>query len=139
MPLYNEYKKDLMGAVHSHTADTVKVALFTAYTPNIDTHTHFGDVTGAGTQASGTGYTARGKQITSPTVTKDTTNDRGVFDGADLTWTGLSIGTPSHAVLYKDTGTDATSKVIGYWTISTATNGGDYTLAFDATGIVLIT
>lgn len=139
MPLYNEYKSDLMKGVHDHTANTVKVALFTAYTPNIDTHTHFGEVVAAGTQATGAGYTARGVAVATKTVTKDTTNDRGVFDADNASWTALNVGTPSHAVIYKDTGTDSTSKVIGYWAISTASNGGDYTLAFDATGIVLLT
>src|SRR5215207_2683365 len=137
MPLYNEFKSGVMLARHNNSTDTVKVGLLTAHTPNIDTNTTWADV--VANEVTGTGYTARGIAIANKTVTKDTTNDRGVFDGDNVTWTGLSVGTPSHAVLYKDTGTNATSYLIGYWAISTASNGGDYTLAFDATGIVLLT
>lgn len=137
MPLYNDFKEQLLRGTFDLSANTIKVALVAAYTPNIDTHTSFADITAV--EVTGTGYTARGNAVANKTVTQDNTNDRAAFDGDNVTWTALSVGTPSHAVIYKDTGTNSTSLLIGYWAISTASNGGDYTLAFDATGIVLLT
>lgn len=142
MPIYNTFKEKVLNSSHADlesAGTTVKVALFTAYTPNIDTHSNFSDATGAGTQASGTGYTAGGATVGTKVVSLDATNDRAIFDGDNVTWTGLSVGTPSHAIIYVDTGTASTSTLIGYWTLSTASNGGDYTLAFDAIGILTLT
>ena len=137
MPLYNNFKEQLMLAAINLDTDTIKVALVAGYTPDIDTHATFADISAV--EESGTGYTTRGATVANTTVTQDNTNDRAVFDGDNVTWTGLNVGTPSHAVIYKDTGTNSTSYLIGYWAISTASNGGDYTLSFDASGIVLLT
>lgn len=48
-------------------SDAIKVALATAsYTPNLDTHDYFNDVTN---EVSGTGYTAGGAALSTPTIT----------------------------------------------------------------------
>ena len=118
-------------------SDTIKVALVTSsYTPNKDTHVDFGDVTN---EVSGTGYTARGATLASKAVTMDTTDDEGVFDAADVTWTGSSI-TARGAVVYKDTGTDATSLLICYIDFGqdyTSLNG-DFKITWNSEGIVNI-
>ena len=136
MPLYNNFKEQLLKSAVSDLSavgTTVRVSLHSGYTPNIDTHQVYADV--SATEMSGTGYTAGGVAVGSKTVTQDNTNDRAAFDAADATWTGLNVGTPSHAIIR-----DATADVlIGYWAVTTPTNGGDYTLAFDSTGIVLLT
>lgn len=133
---YNTYKKKVVDADVDFLADTIKLALFTGYTPNIDTHEFFDDVT---TEESGTGYTAGGETLGTKTTTVDTTNDQVDVDAADVTWTGLDVGTPSHAVLYKDTGTPATSPLICHIEIATASNGGDYTISWNAGGIFTLT
>lgn len=136
MPLYNNFKEQLLRSAVSDLSAVgtdVRVSLHTAYTPNVDTHQVWADV--SATQVAGTGYTAGGAAVATKTVTQDNTNDRGVFDGDNVTWTGLNVGTPSHAIIR-----DATADIlIGHWAVTTPTNGGDYTLAFDANGIVTLT
>lgn len=134
---YNSYKRDLMnGNAPDLDTDTIKVALLTGHTPNIDTHEFWDDV--SADEVSGTGYTAGGETLGSVAVTADTTDDEGVFDAADVTWTGLDVGTPSHAILYHDTGTPGTSDLIAYMEISTASNGSNYTIQWAAEGIINI-
>lgn len=134
---YNEGKVQFFSAGINLTSDTIKLALVTGYTPNIDTHEFWSDV--SANEESGTGYTAGGEALTTKSVTQDNTNDRAVFDADDVTWTGLDVGTPSHAILYKDTGVATTSPLISYIELGRASNGGDYTVQWNATGIATLT
>ena len=144
--LYNGFKLNLLNGVFNlaNGGDTVKVTLHTGYTPDIDTHDQWGD-TGVSTTEYGTGsgYTAGGKTLANQATSQDNTDDEGVFDADDVTWTSLgalSPATPSDAILWDDTPTSPADPLIGYWELgSTATNGGDYTLAFNAEGIVNLT
>lgn len=142
--IYNEFKETVMEGVFNLATggDTLKIILVSGHTPDIDTHDVYADVS-ADEYGSGSGYTAGGETLTSQDVTEDTTNDRGVFDAADVTWSGLgalSPATPSDAILYDDTPGSPADPLICYWELgSTATNGGDYTLQFGANGIVLLT
>lgn len=133
--LYNNFKEQVLEGEFDLLNDTLKVILVTGHTPNIDTHTSYSDV--SGDEVSGTGYTAGGATLASKTVEQDNTNDRGVFDAADVTWTGLDAGTPSHAILYDDT--HASDLLVAYWEVTTPSNGGNYTLQWNANGIVLLT
>lgn len=137
--IYNNFKEQVMEGVFNLASGghTLRVALVTGYTPDIDTHTVWTDV--SANEESGTGYSAGGATLTSQDVTQDNTNNRGVFDAADVTWTGLDVGTPSHAVLYDDTPTSPADPLIAYWEVTTPTNGGDYTLQWNASGIILLT
>ena len=115
--------------------DTIKVALVTsAYTPNQDTHDFFDDVTG---EVTGTGYTAGGETIANDDVTVDTTDNEGVYDGDDVTWTSSTI-TARGAVVYKSTGTSSTSALICYldFTTDQSSSAGDFTLQWNAEGII---
>ena len=133
--LYNEFKEELLLGNIDMDGHTFKVMLVTGYTPNIDSHNGYSDVSAQ--EESGTGYTAGGATLAGKTVTKDTTNDRAKFDADDVTWTGLNVGTPSHAILYDDT--HASKTLVAYWEVTTATNGGNYTLQFGANGVLLLT
>lgn len=138
---YNDFKEQLVKKVHALTADTLKITLHTGYTPNLDTHQVWADVSATEYPTAG-GYTAGGKTLASVTVTQDNTNDRMVLDAADVTWTalGVSPATPSHAILWNDTPTTPADPLIGYVILgTTATNGGDYTLAWNAAGIATLT
>jgi hypothetical protein len=42
-------------------------------------------------------------------------------------------------VIYKDTGVAGTSALIAHVELGTASNGGDYTIAWNATGIATLT
>lgn len=136
--LYNEWKVDRLkgGSQDLTAANAIKVALTTStYTPDIDTHTVFGDLAN---ELSGTGYTAGGKALTNVTVTKDTTNDRAKLDADNPTWSAINAGTAKWAVFYVDLG--GTKYLIGYWDLGNiATNGGDLTLNLSANGLVLLT
>ena len=57
-------------------SDSIKLALLTAYTPNLATHVHWSDVLANGTEvsSSGTGYTTGGQALTSKTLTVTAAN-----------------------------------------------------------------
>lgn len=135
---YNSAKKKILDNDIDFAADTIKCTLHTSYTPNIDTHDNWDDVSGT-EYGTGSGYTAGGVTLGSKTVTVDTTNDQADVDAADIAWTGLgplSPATPSHAIIWKDTGTPSTSALICYIELgTTATNGSNYTIALNAGGL----
>lgn len=113
------------------------MALVTSsYTPNQDTHDFFDDVTN---EVSGTGYTAGGATLGSQAVTQDDTDNEGVFDAADVTWSNSTI-TARGAVLYKSTGTASTSPLIAYFdfTEDKSSSSGDFTISWNAEGIINI-
>lgn len=139
---YNDFKEQLGKKVHALTADTLKITLHTSYTPDIDTHQVWADVS-ATEYGSGSGYTAGGKTLASVTVTQDNTNNRMAIDADDVTWTALgalSPATPSHAIIWNDTPTSPADPLIAYIVLgTTATNGGDYVIQWNATGIATLT
>jgi hypothetical protein len=108
---YNSYKKLLLDKSIDHTNDTIKVALCTSsYTPNIDTHDFFDDITN---EVSGTGYTAGGATLAGKATSVDTTDNEGVFDATDMSLSTATI-TARYAVIYKSTGVSSTSPLICY-------------------------
>lgn len=135
--LYNAFKKRLLDGNLNFGSDTIKVALVTSsYTPNIDSHDFFDDITN---EASGTGYTAGGATLASAATSVDNTDDEGVFDAADVTWSSASVAAAG-AVLYKSTGTASTSPLIGYVDFGstyTATSG-NFVITWNAEGIINI-
>lgn len=109
--IYNSFKKKIMDGSIDLDTDTIKVALVTSsYTPNQDVHDFFDDITN---EVSGTGYTAGGASLANKVVSADNTDDEGVFDADDVTWTTSTI-TARGAVVYKSTGTASTSPLICY-------------------------
>ncbi len=139
--VYNDFKEQILKKVHDLVNDTIKVTLHTGYTPNIDSHQVWADVSST-EYGSGSGYTAGGQALAGKSVAQDNTNDRASFDANDLTWPSLgplSPATPSHAVVWNDTPASPADPLICYLELgSTATNGGDYTLQWHANGILLV-
>jgi len=134
--IYNTYKSLTQTGGVDLANDTIKVALVTnSYTPNIDTNTYWDDV--SANEASGTGYTAGGATLAGKTVTVDTTNDRAEFDASDITWSSATI-TARYAVIYKDTGVDSTSPLIGYIDFGEdkSTAGVDFVIQWNTEGII---
>lgn len=114
--------------------DTIKVALVTSsYTPNIDSHDFFDDITN---EVSSAGYTAGGATLGSQTYTQNNTTDKAVFDAADTSWTGTTL-VARGAVIYKSTGVASTSPLICYIDFGTdyTTVGGTLAITWDSTGI----
>lgn len=135
--VYNAAKANLLNGGIDLDTDTIKVALVTSsYTPDIDTHEDFADVTN---EVSGTGYTAGGATLGTVTVTKNTTDDRGVFDAADVTWSSSTI-TARGAVIYKSTGVAGTSLLLCYVDFGSdkTSSNGNFTIQWSADGIFYI-
>lgn len=137
--VYNSFKERVMEGtfVLDNAGTNVRIALVVGYTPNYTTHNSYADVVAS--EFVGTGYTAKGKLLTTKTVTA--TGTVGMFDADDVTWTSLAAGsgTPSHAILYLDSGTNSTSYLILAWELGVPANGGDYKLTFGSTGLLRIT
>lgn len=116
--------------------DTIKVMLLTnSHSNDIDTQEYIDDV--SGNEVSGDGYDAGGAALASKAVTQDDTDDEGVFDAADLTWSASSI-TARYAVIYKDTGTPSTSPIIciiDFGEDKTSVSG-DFTIQWASEGII---
>lgn len=139
MPLYNSGKTKLINGGIDLDTDTIKVALLTSsYTPSIDSHDFFDDV--SANESSGTGYTAGGATLASVTVTQDNTNDRAVFDASDVSWPSSTIANARYAVIYKSTGTAATSALIGYIDLGStkSSNGDTFKIEWNASGILYL-
>lgn len=136
--VYNNFKEQLLLGELDLVDDTIRVILVTGHALDIDNDASYADV--SADECSGTGYTAAGEALAGKAVTQDNANDRADFDANDLTWSGLDVsggGDPNYAIMYDDT--HASNYLIAAWELSTATNGGDYTLQWDSTGILLLT
>lgn len=117
---------------------TLKMALVTGtYTPDQAAHEFFDDITN---EVSGTGYTAGGNACASPTWTGPTAGVL-TFDADNpATWTqdGSGFSNARRAILYYDTGTAGTSRLVGYSNDFGADSGnvaGNFSITFDAAGI----
>jgi len=151
----NNFKEELMEAQFDFLNDTLKVALVsdnTAYSFSPDTDSFVGDVLDGGTTAQefqGTGYSRQ--TLSNVTVTQDDTDDEGVADADDVTFTGLDGDTIQAVLVYKEVGGDETTPgddpIIAVFDDDSAgsladlpltTNGGDVSLAFSSEGIVNI-
>ena len=139
--LYNAWKYRQLGDTSispiNHKTDTLKLALVTSsYTPDIDAHDFFDDITN---EVAASGSYAAGGATLSVTTSVDTTDDEGVLDATDITFTTFT-GTARYAILYKSTGSAATSPLIAVIDLGqdyTAT-GGPFALTFSSEGIINI-
>ena len=106
---YATFLTDLLNGVHNLPSDTDKVALLTsAYTPDFANHASYADV--VANEVSGTGYTAGGNTLTGKSVSY--ASGTASVAAAQSTWSALTA-TCRYAVIYKSTGTNSTSKLIG--------------------------
>lgn len=128
--LYPKFKEALLNADLDVMADNIKVVLVDTADYTYSTAHDFLDDVPAGARVATSGNLA----------SKTATN--GVFDAADVTFTGVT-GDPSEAlVIYKDTGTASTSNLIAYIdtvsgpaALSVTPNSGDITISWSPSGI----
>ena len=124
--IYNGFKKYVMdGVLDLDTAgDTIQTTLHTAYSPDIDAHDVWADGGVSSTEYGTTGgYTAGGQALAGQGTTKNTSADRGEYDGTDETWTSLgalSPATPSDCIHWDTTpAATPTDPLIAYWELGT--------------------
>jgi hypothetical protein len=122
--LYGKGKEKLLSGSINLPTDTIKVALVSsAYTANLSTDEFLSTISGF---VLGTAQTLGTKTVT-----------LGVFDAADPIFSAVAGGSTAKAlVIYKDTGSAATSPLLAYIDTITgfplATNGGDIQIVFDS-------
>jgi hypothetical protein len=138
--IFNNWKYRQLGdtgvAPINHKTDTIKIALVTsAYVPDQDAHSFFNQVTN---EVTGTGYTAGGITL-NVTTSQDNTDNEGVFDADDVSWTNATI-TARGAVIYKSTGVPSTSPLICYIDFGgdVAVTAGTFAITFHSEGIINI-
>lgn len=118
-------------------SDTIKLSLHSSsHTPSADADEHFDDVDNE-VAASGT-YAAGGGTLTT-SISTDDTDDEGVFDATDISFTSATISA-RYAWVYKSTGVSSTSPLVccidfGSTITSTA---GTFAITFAAEGILNI-
>lgn len=139
--LYGQFLSQALNKEIDWDTDTIKVALLTnSYTPDQDAHNYFDDVstyevTGA------TGYTAGGNTLANKTNSYNSATNVIVLDADDTTWSSSTI-TARYAVIYDASpATNATKPLIGYVDFGSdqSSSNGNFTITWDATGIVRIT
>ena len=135
---YTKFGVSAIEKLANLNTDALKVMLLSAYTPGQDTHQFLSDVLGAGTETSGTGYTAGGQTLTSVAIS--TSGHVVTMTCANPAWTGTF--SCAYAVFYDSTpGSSATDPVFVYWDFGgtvtpTATT---FTLAINASGLLTLT
>jgi hypothetical protein len=139
--LYGQFLSQALNKEIDWDTDTIKVALLTnSYTPDQDAHNYFDDVATAEVSGS-TGYTAGGLTLTNKTNTYNGGTNVIVLDADDVTWTSSTI-TARYAVIYNSSpATNATRPLVGYVDFGSdqSSSNGNFTITWDATGIVRIT
>ena len=126
----NTFKSSVLKGDFDLENDTIKLMLLNnSHTTDIDAQEFIDDVSVNEVSASGS-YSAGGVTLASKTVTTDDTNDKGVFDAADISITSATI-TAYYGVLYKDTGTPGTSPIIGIYDFGGAVGVVDGTMSIN--------
>ena len=117
--LYDKGRDAFANAGINWTADTIKVALVGAgYTADMAADQYYSTVTGV---------------IGTPVALTSKSSAAGVVNAANVTTSTIATGsTITQLVIYKDTGTAATSPLIARMDVtSTPTNGGTITISWD--------
>lgn len=121
--LYDLGRKAFLDAGINWASDNIKVVLVDAtYTPNTATDQFLSDIAG-------------GKRVATSGNLASKTDTAGVADAADVTFTAVSGAAVNYVVIYKDTGSAASSPLI--LVIDTASNlpvtpnGGDIVVQWD--------
>lgn len=121
--------------VSLNNVDSLKVMLLSAYT-FANTHTTITDVKGAGTETFGTGYTAGGVALVTPSLATSALVTT-LTTSTNPSWSTATF-TASYAVWYDaQGGTDSTNYPFAYWDFGGAVpvTAATYTLTIAGGGI----
>lgn len=121
--LYDQGRQGILNGLINVATDTIKCLLATSgYTPNTNTDQMVSIIGGGNIVARSGAFASKSEA-------------NGVFGAANVTLLAVSGSAVSYIVIYKDTGTDSTSRLIAI--IDTATGlpftptGGDVTITWD--------
>ena len=122
--LFDKARQRFLEGQFNWNTDTIKAVLVDTgtYTVNLSAHEFLSDISGGARIATSGAFTGK-------------TTTGGAADANDVTFTSVTGASIEAIVLYKDTGTDATSPLIAF--IDTATglpitpNGGDIIVTWD--------
>lgn len=133
--VYNKGKQLMLNGGVDFDADDIRVALVTSsYTPDAD-HDFANDLMN---ELSGGNYVR--KALAGESVTLDNANDRAYFDATDPVWTalGAAAGTPAYCIVFKQVTNDTDSPLLAWLELTSppTPNGGDYTVNFNAGGLI---
>jgi hypothetical protein len=126
--IYPRAKEDFLSGAINLSTDTIRVILVdTGVYTFSSSHTSLADIPAA---ARVTNFGGTAQALASKTVTS------GIFDAADVSFSGLSSAPSFEAfVIYRDTGTESTSRLIAFidsgTNLPTAANANTVNLAFD--------
>lgn len=126
--IYPAYKQALLDALSNTDLNdgTVKVALIDTGTYTYSSaHDFYDDVSGV---------------VGTPQTINNTTVTNGLFDGDDVTFSALSGATVEALIIYIDTGTPSTSRLVAYLDtgvtgLPLTPSGTDVDIAWDGSGI----
>ena len=138
--LYGQFLSQALNKEIDWDTDTIKVALLSnSYTPDQDAHNYLDDVVSY--EVTGTGYTAGGATLANKSNSYNSGTNVITLDADDVTWSSSTI-TARYAVIYDASpATNATKPLIGYVDFGSdqSSSNGNFTITWDATGIVRIT
>ncbi len=124
----NSFKTEILTAVHDFTAssgNTFNLALYTSSATINKSTTAYADTN----EISGTGYTAKGKALTSVTPVLD--SDTAVCDFANVSWTSSSFTANGCLIFNEDASGDPAVCTIAFGGDKTVTSG-TFTIEFPA-------
>jgi hypothetical protein len=117
---------------------TNKVALFTnSITPNFSTDTGYGASPYDANEISGTGYTAGGAAVASPTITESPTGTL-KFDLSDSAWTTSTITNARCSLLYADALSGNNAICLVNFGADYSTSAGTFTIQWPSGGMFTI-
>jgi hypothetical protein len=128
--LYPKGKEKFLSGSINLPSDTIKIGLIDTGVYTYNSANEFWS--SASAALVGTAATLASKTVTS-----------GTFDANDVTFTAVSGSSVEALIIYKDTGSAATSPLIAYIDVAASglpvtPNGGDITVTFNASGIFSI-
>jgi len=141
--LYDKYREGNFDGnsvnIETPGGNGIKCAIVAAsYTVDQNLHDFWDDV--SANEVSGTGYVAGGNVMSTGTVTVDGAGLVTVDIGDPATWTenGAGFSNGRRAIIYHDTGTGSTSRLIGFSNDFGADQGnlnGDFSVTVNASGL----
>lgn len=133
---YTEAKSKILNGDIDFAVDDIRVLLVDSST-SADTEEDVTTINGFATLGELSDASYARKALANEVVNKDNPNDRAEFDADDVVWSSINAGTAAAAIIYKHVTNDTDSIPLFYIdsNFPFVTNGGDFTLQWNAEGI----